>query len=145
MTKQEFLENLRRSLTGGLDYQTVNNHMQYYTEYIEMEIRKGRSEEEVLQELGDPRLIARTLLEMADTDTVPEEFVEEEPKQHNDRYVNIKGKTFRLPGWLFTLIVCVIFICILSVVFTVISWVLPYVLLITVGVMLVRFIRGFFK
>lgn len=144
MTKQEFLENLRRSLSG-LDYQTINNHMQYYTEYIEVEIRKGRSEEEVLGELGDPRLIAKTILEMEDTESFTEEYVDEEPGKDNDRYVTIKGKTFRLPGWLFTLIVCVIFVCILSVIFTVVATVLPYVLFIVAVVFLCRWIRGFFR
>lgn len=144
MTKQEFLENLRRSLSG-LDYQTINNHMQYYTEYIEVEIRKGRSEEEVLGELGDPRLIAKTILEMEDTESFTEEYVDEEPGKDNDRYVTIKGKTFRLPGWLFTLIVCVIFVCILSVIFTVVAWAMPYVIVIAVIVFLCRWIRGFFR
>ena len=40
--------------------------MRYYEDYIQSQVHNGRSEEEVLAELGDPRLIARTLL---DTDS----------------------------------------------------------------------------
>ena len=35
MSKQEFLDNLRRSLTGGLAPQEVNEHIRYYSDYIE--------------------------------------------------------------------------------------------------------------
>ena len=44
----------------------VAAHVQYYRNYIEEEQRKERSEDDILNELGDPRLIARTLL---DTDS----------------------------------------------------------------------------
>ncbi len=42
---------------------TIAAHVQYYRNYIEEEQRKGLSEEDILNELGDPRLIARTLLD----------------------------------------------------------------------------------
>ena len=41
----------------------VAAHVQYYRNYIEEEQRKGRSEDDILNELGDPHLIARTLLD----------------------------------------------------------------------------------
>ena len=44
----------------------VAAHVQYYRNYIEDAVTQGRTETEVLNELGDPRLIARTLL---DTDS----------------------------------------------------------------------------
>lgn len=34
-----------------------------YRDYITGEIRKGRTEEQVMDDLGDPRLIARTIIE----------------------------------------------------------------------------------
>ena len=37
--------------------------MQYYRNYIEDEQQKGHTETDILNELGDPRLIARTLLD----------------------------------------------------------------------------------
>ncbi len=36
-------------------------HVSYYQEYIELEVRKGRREEEVIQELGSPRLIGKNI------------------------------------------------------------------------------------
>ncbi|MDD6492374.1 MAG: DUF1700 domain-containing protein [Firmicutes bacterium] len=61
MTKQEFLMQLQRSLNGSIGSRKAQNHVAYYQEYIEIEVRKGRSEEAVTEEIGDPRLIAKSI------------------------------------------------------------------------------------
>lgn len=63
MTKQEFLDRLRMSLHGKILPGQVVENLQYYEDYINTEIRKGTAEEEVLAKLGDPRLLARTIVE----------------------------------------------------------------------------------
>ena len=65
MTKREFVEILEQSLQGQLPPQAVADRVQYYRDYIAGETAKGRSEERVLEELGDPRLIARSILSAA--------------------------------------------------------------------------------
>lgn len=146
MTKQEFLEGLRRYLSGSLEYRQVNEHLRYYTEYIDSQIRQGKSEEQVMQELGDPRLIAKTLSGMEGADTIREEYreeyIEDENGNSSDRYMNFNGKMLRIPGWLLTVLICLIVFCVLTVVFTLISWLLPYMLVIFSGVMLYRFFRN---
>ena len=63
MTKQEFLEKLRLALNGRVSPAQLMENLSYYEDYINTEIRKGKGEEEVLAGLGDPRLIARTIVE----------------------------------------------------------------------------------
>ena len=63
MGRQDFIEGLRRALNGNVSPALVTDNLNYYNEYINSEIRKGRSEKEVLEALGDPRLIARTIIE----------------------------------------------------------------------------------
>lgn len=63
MTKQDFMERLRLALNGKVGSRQLTENLDYYNNYINTEIRKGRSEEEVLAGLGDPRLIARTIVE----------------------------------------------------------------------------------
>ena len=63
MSKREFLEVLRETLSEELSQNVVNGHIQYYDQYISGEINKGVSETEATDRLGDPRLIARTILE----------------------------------------------------------------------------------
>ncbi len=66
MTKQEFLEQFEDALVGELSNAAIYDHKQYYERYIGNELRKGRPEREVLDELGNPRLIAKTLIDMQD-------------------------------------------------------------------------------
>ncbi len=61
MRKEEFLQTLRRALTGTVPPAVVEENMRYYQEYIDGEVRGGRSEEEVIAEIGDPRLIAKNI------------------------------------------------------------------------------------
>lgn len=63
MTKREFLEALRLALGGRVTSAQLTENLEYYEDYINTETRKGRSEAEVLAELGAPRLIARTIAE----------------------------------------------------------------------------------
>lgn len=62
MNKREFIERLSMALNGRIAPNLVAENVNYYEDYINMEIRKGRSENEVLQMLGDPRLIAKTII-----------------------------------------------------------------------------------
>ena len=66
MNKKEFLDILYEQLSGQMPEGNVAAHVLYYRNYIEDAVTQGRTETEVLNELGDPRLIARTLL---DTDS----------------------------------------------------------------------------
>lgn len=66
MDRTEFLETLGAQLSGQMQDSKASAHVRYYRDYIDEQIRKGRTEDEVLAELGDPRLIAKTLL---DTDS----------------------------------------------------------------------------
>lgn len=62
MNRQEFLDELRRTLNRELDAAEVADNLNYYSSYIEEQMRKGKTESQVLEELGDPKLIARTIL-----------------------------------------------------------------------------------
>ena len=61
MSKNEFLKILKESLSMSLDINEINAQIDYYDKYISDEIKKGKSEKEVIDELGDPRLIAKTI------------------------------------------------------------------------------------
>ena len=63
MSKTEFLDILYNQLSGRMPEGHVAAHVQYYRNYIEDEQQKGRTETDILNDLGDPRLIARTLLD----------------------------------------------------------------------------------
>ncbi len=66
MTKSEFMTELQRALNGRLGSEQAAPHVAYYQEYIEIEVRHGRPEEEVIGELGSPRLIAKNIADLAE-------------------------------------------------------------------------------
>lgn len=63
MTRDKFLQELRIALQGRVSQKEVNEQLRYYENYIIEESRKGKTEEEVLAELGNPRLIAKTIFD----------------------------------------------------------------------------------
>ena len=63
MSKTEFLDILYNQLSGRMPEGNVAAHVQYYRNYIEDEQQKGRTETDILNDLGEPRLSARTLLD----------------------------------------------------------------------------------
>lgn len=63
MTRREFLDGLREALEGEVSERIIAENLNYYNGYIREEIAKGTSEQEVLQMLGDPRLIAQTIID----------------------------------------------------------------------------------
>lgn len=63
MNRQDFLNVLRAALGSELSVAAVEENVKYYEEYINAQIRMGKSEEEVLNMLGNPKLIARSIIE----------------------------------------------------------------------------------
>lgn len=63
MTKEEFIRDLRESLYTEITSIEIENNVRYYNEYIDNQIRSGKTIDQVMAELGDPRLIARTIIE----------------------------------------------------------------------------------
>ena len=66
MTKQEFLHNLTVALNLNVSDAVIHEQLAYYDKYISDEIAKGRSETEVIESLGSPRLLAKTIIETAE-------------------------------------------------------------------------------
>lgn len=62
MNKYEFITALQRHLTGKISAQKLQELTNYYNDYIDTEIRKGKSEDEVLASLGEPRLLAKSIV-----------------------------------------------------------------------------------
>lgn len=61
MNRQEFIRELRKSMTGQFETAQIQETVDYYEDYIDLQIKKGKSEEEVLRELGDPRLLTKSM------------------------------------------------------------------------------------
>lgn len=66
MTKTEFLQELNEALQGEVPAGVIQENMRYYDNYISQELTKGRTEEDIMEELGGPRIIARTIIDSSE-------------------------------------------------------------------------------
>ncbi|MDD6812480.1 MAG: DUF1700 domain-containing protein [Lachnospiraceae bacterium] len=148
MEKREFIEKLQRALAGGLGSSLVADNVRYYQDYIESEIRKGRSEQEVLEQLGDPRLLAKSIIEAnkragASYGSNMEYDEEVRSDSEEDEYTNeFKKRGFILPEWLIVLIAAVVFIVIIGVVTSLLSFFSPVIIIALIIILVVKLFQS---
>lgn len=149
MNKQEFISKLRAALSGRVPAAVVAENVNYYEDYINTQIRMGRTEEEVLGSLGDPRLIAKTIIETnrqsgsyQDDYNVNSEAgnAYRENEYQKDGHTKY-DKIWKLPTWLTVLIVIIVVLLVLSLILSVISFLAPFLLVIAVVLFLVKLFR----
>ena len=147
MDRTEFIERLQRALASGVNSSRVAENVQYYREYIDVEIRKGRSEEEVLASLGDPRLLAKSIIEANKRAGVNEgtnrTYDEVREESYAEKWKNaVRQNTMRVPGWLILLIAGVIFLLIIGLLFSMISILAPIIIPVLLVVLAVTSFKG---
>ncbi len=63
MKKEDFLFYLKKALKGEIPADKVKYHVNYYQKYIDEEVRNGKKQSDVIDMLGDPQLIAKSIIE----------------------------------------------------------------------------------
>ena len=151
MDKREFLDKLQRALASGVSSSQVAENVRYYQDYIESEIRKGRSEQEVLAQLGDPRLLAKSVIEAnkrAGTNYGSNREYDEEVAQDASRErgsdfgEKLKERAFVLPGWLVMVIATVLVILVIGVATSLISVLSPVIIVVLVIILIVKLFQS---
>ena len=145
MSRAEFIEKLQRALAGGLNSSQVAENVRYYREYIDCEVSKGRREGEVIAQLGDPRLIAKSIIEAnkragaryGSNKEYDEEMASDTQGWNEDGQI-AQGKRIMLPGWLVMLIVTVVVILLIGLVTSLLSVFAPVILVGLVVVLIVK-------
>lgn len=160
MNKQEFIDRLRTALNGRIPASDVEETVNYYQDYINMEMRKGKSQEEVLKALGDPRLIARTIIQTngtSDNAYGAQNTGYQESRYQNagyqretyqqDSYQNYQNdnrfsrRAIRIPGWLLTILILLVTILIIGIVFSVLSFLAPLIIVMMAVILMVKLFR----
>lgn len=106
MNREEFINELRIALQGQISQARVNEHLRYYENYIIDESRKGRSEQEVIAALGNPRWIAKTIIE-----TEGNKVYQDTQMEHYKE--NERSGDFKTGTWHRKLIMCLILCCVI--------------------------------
>lgn len=149
MNKIEFIEKLQRTLAGGLDSAQVAENVRYYQEYIESEMQKGNTEEAVLSQLGDPRLLAKSIIEAnkragasyGSNQEYDEEITEDViagEKKSGRGY----GRSIMLPGWLVMVIMTVFVVVVIGLVTSLLSFFFPVIVIGLIALLIVKVFQG---
>ena len=145
MDRTEFIYGLRRALSDIEDYDFVNDTIAYYENYIDTQIRKGTPEDQVLEQLGDPRYIAKSIKASRGVDGEGYSSSQSDDYENviydSKRYYNINGKQFSLPVWLDSLIRIILAVVAIIFVFAVAKFLLPVVIVGIAAIVVYRFIK----
>lgn len=157
MTREEFLKKLKEALENDLSGRIVQENVSYYESYIIEEIRKGRAESEVIEELGDPWIIARSIIDMAEGEPGTKEAYYGSAKSSSrqeraaDRYTDGMGKSgnihvFSMDSWWKKLLVILgvigIFLIIIAVIGGIFSLLMPIIVPVLCIALIFRLISG---
>lgn len=143
MDRYGFISALRAALNGKVPATTVEDNVQYYEEYIEVQLRQGKSEGEILAALGDPRLLAKTIVEA-------NKYAEGTETYGGDGYGEIpaggSGKSFRQwfverPHWLQVIMYVLVAMLVLFFAFTVFQALFPFIIVAVTVTALYRLVR----
>ena len=160
MNCEDFLRQFRDALDGKVSENMIQDNVNYYRTYINSQTAGGRSEADVLRMLGDPRLLAKTIEESskfasgngsrsaggfnsngsyADPDHANYSYAGNAGRDYTD---SSDEKRVRIPAWLFTCIGVVVICLVLSVVFRVFVFLVPYIMVFLLAGFLVRTVRS---
>ena len=161
MRKEEFLQSLRRSLNGDVPPGVIEENIRYYDGYITSEVLKGRTEEEVTAEIGDPRLIARTIEDTTDGaknnvySTYSESYVYEDPDRRSDdgrdrsygtrgsfHYIDLNKWYWKLLGLLVVIGVVMLVLMVIGGILSILIPMLPVLLAVLFVMWLIKGSRG---
>lgn len=149
MTKQEFINELRSHLAGRVDDRELQTQISYYDSYITQEINSGKSIDEIMNQLGSPRLIAKTILQayMAKNDPISrqynnsnagyeEPYEDDEPDKERESVQYKIWKIITLLLFLFAVIVVV------GVIFKVVIYLIPVFIFIMALYLLIKILTS---
>ena len=153
MNKTEFLDTLGRRLAQVLPTAKVQEHVAYYERYIREQTAGGKTEKQVLEELGDPLLIARSIMDAAQAEEETSDraagTVYQEPEDYGYeseyRREHARPHTIHISGQTGCLIAGILLVLILALIIWLVGSVLSLVLPVLIPVLLVVWLLGWLR
>ncbi|MEF9998822.1 MAG: hypothetical protein RSA90_04180 [Lachnospiraceae bacterium] len=147
MNRSEFLQQLREALENDLSGKVIQENVDYYNSYITEEVRNGQTEKSVLDMLGDPWIIARTIIDSSKAESGEHVY---EPQnngyQQESDFNSGKIHQFELNTWwkkLLLMLAIMGIICVVMAIFSgIISLAAPLIIPILIIVFILRIFRN---
>lgn len=164
MGKTEFLQGLKIELEGRVPYSVIQENLRYYDTYISEEMARGADESSVIEALGGPKLIARTIVDAVfDTEDRPDAYdtinigaregeeptgqsqkrtVYEEEAKSSIHYVDFSKWYVRLIAGLIVFLVIFLIMTVFFGIMGLAGWILSYIWPLLLVMLLVWMFRG---
>lgn len=145
MSRREFLEKLREALCNELSASVVQENIDYYNNYISKEVGIGHTEEGVIAELGDPWIIARTIIDGQGTTGSTYTSYEANAYDNQERYQENQGAgtefhMFGLDMWWKKLLAIVVIVLIIISVIAIVTGIIGLIAPILIPVLIIVFV-----
>lgn len=150
MKQEEFLHCFQEALVGKVPENVIHDNVAYYRNYINSRICEGKTEDEILESLGDPRLLAKTIEEsskfangeenmncgydgrysqnMSNNNYYRENRSDNEYDTQQEKEIHGSRRTIKIPGWLITILVILVMALVIVLAFSLISFFAPVIL-----------------
>lgn len=140
MTKYEFLNTLRTTLENELNSNLIQDHIDYYSDYINAEVSSGRSESDVITELGDPWAIAKNIIASEETNSNSyEEY------SYNSSEQQVSKRTYSISSWWKKLLFILGIVGIVMIAFSIITGLISLIAPFIIPILIISFILKLFK
>lgn len=149
MRKAEFLAELQEALQGEVSAAVIQENLDYYNQYISQEAAAGRSEEEIIGEIGGPRLIARTIIDSSEAaGDMPE--AETSSGSYGSGYGGQKADSpkfhyMNLNKWYWKLLLFAVVVLVMLTIFTVLGGIFAILIRFAGPLIVIWFIYTIFK
>lgn len=120
--KDEYINQLERALVGHIDPDRLRDIMNYYHDYISIEITKGRDEMQVIDELGSPQLLAKSILAAEGAGSSRDAVITQDEQDNGEKK---NYNIFSIPWPLLLVIVVMIIFGVIGLIFSIASVLLP--------------------
>lgn len=148
MNQEIFIRDFQEALAGKVPERVIHENTEYYRNYIRTQISQGMTEVEVLQSLGDPRLLAKTVVESQKFLSEGQSSYSEYQRSTEQRNVYSEErkelKVRQVPGWLIAVIIILIILAILRFAFSILKFFAPLIIMGAVIFFSIRVLKNIF-
>ncbi len=149
MNQEAFIREFQDALAGKVSDHIIRENTEYYRNYIRTQMNQGKTEKEVLGTLGDPRLLAKTVVESQKFSREEQSAYREyqgtanEQESYNSEELR-ENKVRKVPGWLIAILVILILFAVLRLAFSVLVFFAPLIIMGAVIFFAIRVLKNIF-
>lgn len=140
MNREKFLKELEECLSE-LDGAEKNSVISFYNDYFDKQISMGRTEEDIIDELGNPRFLAKSIKDNYKRTGNASAF----NRFNESKCEQFKNTTINIDRWYYKLIAAVISILAILLVTAILAGILTIFLKIVVPVLIILIIVSVIK